>query len=406
MKAWILSKNQCFSMIPSRSPQSMMIQYLKNSWELTIPSSPQYWRFTLHHWPPLPSRRHHSSPDPQGIRTFTTKTGSITTDSIVHLKVDFPDLAPGRHFKVRFSIDNTFCPHTSFAAILGCHMLWQLCHMLWQLQNQFDFSTVPPNIKLDDFSIPMKPCDHTELQVMETTNVQAEQDFNCHLEISLLLITMLTPKPSFHLVFGTWATKCPSPTLAIIYQSLHWQPNCLPGEPVTCHLKPDARPYHGKAFPVPKWQYKMLHDEVNRLCRLDVLKNDSPWAAPSFSGPNTNGQIHFVSNFCHLNKLLNTILSPCHLSLNSSILLMGSLFVQLLISTWDIRPSVSHLKGNNSAASSSHGASFYISDFLLVSQPSQISTKKNCLHQFNHSPAVLSTWMIFVCLLLDLLTLI
>jgi RNase H-like domain found in reverse transcriptase/Reverse transcriptase (RNA-dependent DNA polymerase)/Integrase zinc binding domain/Retroviral aspartyl protease len=238
-------------------------------------------------------------PDPQGSRTFTTKTGTFTTDSIVHLKVDFPDLAPGRHFKVTFSVDNTPRPHASFAAILGCDMLRQL-------QIQFDFSTTPPHIKLDDLSIPMKPRHQTDLQVMETAIVQAEQDFNRRLEI----LPAAYQRADLRSIIPSHLKPEQQNALHQLLQSyadlFAGKLGCLPGEPVTFHLKPDATPYHGKAFPVPKSQYKMLRDEVDRLCKLDVLKqcNDSPWAAPSFGVPKKNGQIRFVSDFRHLNKFI------------------------------------------------------------------------------------------------------
>jgi hypothetical protein len=81
----------------------------------------------------------------------------------------------------------------------------------------------------------------------------------------------------------------------------------LPGSLVDLQLKePDARPYHGRAYPVPKIHEKLVKDEVERLCRLGVLKriNESEWGAPSFGIPKKNGQIRFVSDFRHLNKNL------------------------------------------------------------------------------------------------------
>jgi hypothetical protein len=48
----------------------------------------------------------------------------------------------------------------------------------------------------------------------------------------------------------------------------------------------------------------MIRNEVERLCRLNVLRrcNESEWAAPSFGTPKKNGQIRFVSDFRQLNK--------------------------------------------------------------------------------------------------------
>jgi hypothetical protein len=78
----------------------------------------------------------------------------------------------------------------------------------------------------------------------------------------------------------------------------------FPGPPVTIKLKPNAKPYHGRAFPVPKIHEKPLKEEVNRVVTLGVLHktNDSEWAAPSFGIPKKNGEIRFVSDFRKLNQ--------------------------------------------------------------------------------------------------------
>ena len=36
-------------------------------------------------------------------------------------------------------------------------------------------------------------------------------------------------------------------------------------------LKDNAKPYHGKAFPVPKAYEQALRTEVERICKIDVL---------------------------------------------------------------------------------------------------------------------------------------
>ncbi len=58
-------------------------------------------------------------------------------------------------------------------------------------------------------------------------------------------------------------------------------------EPVSLELKEGAKPYHGRAFPVPKIHKTTLVNELNRLCDLGVLEFQpaSEWAAPSFIIP-------------------------------------------------------------------------------------------------------------------------
>ena len=69
-------------------------------------------------------------------------------------------------------------------------------------------------------------------------------------------------------------------------------------------LRPDATPYHAKAYPIPKVHLETLKLEVQRLCDVGVLKrvNRSEWAAPTFIIPKKDGSVRFISDFRELNK--------------------------------------------------------------------------------------------------------
>jgi len=75
-------------------------------------------------------------------------------------------------------------------------------------------------------------------------------------------------------------------------------------EPYTIELKPDATPYHARAFPIPKINEATLRLELDRLCNLGVLRkiNHSEWAAPTFIIPKKDGSVRFISDFRELNK--------------------------------------------------------------------------------------------------------
>ena len=69
-------------------------------------------------------------------------------------------------------------------------------------------------------------------------------------------------------------------------------------------LKPDAEPYHARAYPIPKSYEKTLRMEVERLCKIGVLKqvNRSEWGAPTFIIPKKDKTVRFITDFRELNK--------------------------------------------------------------------------------------------------------
>jgi hypothetical protein len=75
-------------------------------------------------------------------------------------------------------------------------------------------------------------------------------------------------------------------------------------EQYNIELQPDAKPYHARAYPIPKIHEQTLRTEVDRLCRIGVLRkvNRSEWAAPTFIIPKKNGTVRFISDFRELNK--------------------------------------------------------------------------------------------------------
>ena len=76
--------------------------------------------------------------------------------------------------------------------------------------------------------------------------------------------------------------------------------------PVHLELKEGAKPYHGKAFPVPHIHKKTLKKEIERLVALGVLRkcSDSEWGCPTFIIPKKNGTVRFISDFRKLNEQL------------------------------------------------------------------------------------------------------
>ena len=76
------------------------------------------------------------------------------------------------------------------------------------------------------------------------------------------------------------------------------------GKPCDIKLKPDAKPYHGKPFPVPRIHELTFKQELNRLEYLKVIKkvNRYQWGAPTFLIPKKDSTVRFISDFRELNK--------------------------------------------------------------------------------------------------------
>ena len=76
------------------------------------------------------------------------------------------------------------------------------------------------------------------------------------------------------------------------------------GDPVDIELKPDAKPYHTKAYPITHIHEAMFKKDLDRLESIGVLQkiNHSEWAAPAFIVPKKDGRVRFVSDFRWLNK--------------------------------------------------------------------------------------------------------
>ena len=75
---------------------------------------------------------------------------------------------------------------------------------------------------------------------------------------------------------------------------------------VHLHLRPNATPYHGKAYAVAQIHRQVFKDELLRLVSIDVLQRTgaSYWAAHTFIIPKKDGRVRWVSDFRKLNENL------------------------------------------------------------------------------------------------------
>ncbi len=64
------------------------------------------------------------------------------------------------------------------------------------------------------------------------------------------------------------------------------------------------KPYHGRPYPILLIHKAILMKEMNRLCKIGVLKwqPSSRWASPTFIIPKKDGSVRTISDFRELNK--------------------------------------------------------------------------------------------------------
>jgi len=77
-----------------------------------------------------------------------------------------------------------------------------------------------------------------------------------------------------------------------------------PKRKVHLELKPDAVPFHGKAYSVPIIHQETYRKELQRLVDIGVLARayESEWAAPTFIIPKKDGTVRVVTDFRRLNQ--------------------------------------------------------------------------------------------------------
>src|SRR5210317_491788 len=84
-------------------------------------------------------------------------------------------------------------------------------------------------------------------------------------------------------------------------------------QPIKIELKPEAKPYHARPYPVPQSQEQKLKDEVERLCKWGILKrcNNSEWGAPMFTISKPDGTLRSLADFRELDKRIKR--KPFHI---------------------------------------------------------------------------------------------
>ena len=243
--------------------------------------------------------------DPSGETKWTTKGGTYITTGEANIWFQLTEFAPSRLFKHKFKVDRD-AKSASYDIILGRDAMKEL---------QFDllYSENIPKIRFEqEVEIDCKPrgfwsrsrLHQVYFQAQQSTIDKAEEEF---LEKRRFSQAQYQAADLRKCLPNHLSSQEKEKLYALLDKHrflFKGTLGLLPTKPVHVEIKSNAKPFHGRAFSVPKAYESMIRNEVERLCRLNVLRrcNESEWAAPSFGTPKKNGQIRFVSDFRQLNK--------------------------------------------------------------------------------------------------------
>ena len=238
---------------------------------------------------------------------WKTSNGTFETSHVGRLEVLFPEFSRSKVANFRPDIVKVPADHPKpvYDLIIGVKSLAEIGAVL-------DFSK--QQITIDQIVLPMRP--HDRLMSPKELRLQFRQDLEpkSTVEATGRVERILDAKYEKADIPQTVHENCKHLTdrqRRLLIELLESFEELFDGtlgdwdtEPIHLELKKDAKPYHGKAFPVPRIHLETLKKEIKRLCELGVLKRQptSVWASPTFIIPKKNKQVRFISDFREVNK--------------------------------------------------------------------------------------------------------
>jgi hypothetical protein len=230
---------------------------------------------------------------PEGV--WKTGNGTITTSKKVKAQFILPELYADRVIEHTFNVLDT---NIGYDMIIGTDLMSELGFTL-------NFST--HTIEWDEAYMPFKSRDVTLEEAFGIEDVGAVLESTDRIH-RILDATYEKADLQQTVDECTWLADDERQLLLKLLQKHealfdgtlgNWK-----DETYNIELKPDAKPYHARAYPIPKIHEATLRKEVDRLCEIGVLRkiNRSEWAAPTFIIPKKNGTVRFISDFRELNK--------------------------------------------------------------------------------------------------------
>jgi hypothetical protein len=232
--------------------------------------------------------------DTSGETKWTTKGGTYITTGEANIWFQLTEFAPSRLFKHKFKVDSD-AKSTSYDIILGCNAMKELQFNLLYSENI-------PKIRFEqEVEIDCKPrgfwsCSRLHqvyFQAQQSTIDKAEEEF---LEKQRFSQAQYQAADLRKCLPNHLSSQEKEKLYALLNKHrflFEGTLGLLPTKPVHVKIKSNAKPFHGRAFSVPKAYESMIRNEVECLCHLNVLCqcNESEWATPSFGTPKKNVQI-------------------------------------------------------------------------------------------------------------------
>ena len=228
--------------------------------------------------------------------TWETASGDFSTKETVQAQFTLPELHEERliewkvHLTDNESMNYDLIIGRDLMTELGLDVLFSSNKIMWE-HKTVPFKHYSATEKIDFFlSDPSKVADATDRikRILDAKYEAADLDqvvascteLSSHKQ-SMLMDVLMRHKNLFDGTLGRYK-----------------------GSKYNIELQDDAKPYHAKPFPVPKVHEATLKLEIERLCKIGVLKrvNNSQWGAPSFLIPKKDGTVRFINDFRELNK--------------------------------------------------------------------------------------------------------
>ena len=236
---------------------------------------------------------------------WNTMAGQFATRRTAPIKVKLPEFSTSKTIAWTAHVDETTDPKKAmFDLIIGIDLMEAL---------GVDISFKENKITWDDVTIPMKErglvSDHDSMEIIFHTAVQAPIITKAETRQRMILDADYSQVDIDETI--DQLEELSNDIKDKLKNVLKKTPNAFKGglgtlkiKPIHLQLKPNAQPYHGKAFPIPKAYERTTRKEAKRFEEIGVWYHnpDTAWAAPTFIQPKKTGDVRILTDLRELNK--------------------------------------------------------------------------------------------------------